>query len=145
MTLLAATVLLAMLALVSFNALAGPDRGPFDPALLATYLWVVGISVLGGVASFYVKVKRGQARAFNLAELVGEIVTSAVAGLITFWLCTSASLSPWLTAAFVGIAGHMGSRALFLLEKVLERWLDRFGVSAPGTASAREAEQSQKG
>lgn len=121
------------LGLAAFDVYAqgAVDKGPFDPSLWMSYIWVMGIAVLGGCASFYLKVKRGQARYFNLAELVGEIVTSALAGIITFWLCKSAGVNDYLSAAFVGIAGHMGSRALFLLEKVLERWFERFGVSAP--------------
>ena len=60
-------------------------------------------------------------------ELIGEIATSAFAGLITFWLCEAAQLDPLVTAALVGISGHMGSRALYQFE----RWAQtRLGNSA---------------
>ncbi|WP_236640481.1 phage holin family protein, partial [Tepidimonas charontis] len=60
----------------------------------------------------------------NLFELIGELATSAFAGLITFWLCEAAQFKPLITAALVGISGHMGSRAIFQLE----RWAQaRFG------------------
>lgn len=115
------------LALVAFDAFAqAPDRGPFDHALLGAYAWIIGVSLLGGFASFYRRVKSGETKWVNLSELVGELATSAVAGLITFWLCKSAGLGEWTTAAFVGIAGHMGSRALFVFEKILEQWAAKF-------------------
>lgn len=129
--------------LAAFDAYAqaaSMDRGPFDPSLLATYGWMIGISLLGGIASFYQKVKRGQARWFNLGELFGELLTSALAGLLTFWLCKDAKVSEYTTAALVGIGGHMGSRALFLLERLLEKWMARFFPSVVhqlGDAEAR--------
>jgi hypothetical protein len=52
-------------------------------------------------------------------------VTSAFAGLITFWLCEWAVVHPLLTAALVGISGHMGSRAIFKLERLAERIADK--------------------
>lgn len=115
--------------------------GPFDVKLLATYGWIIGISILGGVASFYQKVKKGQARWINLGELFGELATSALAGVLTYWVCRYAGLSEWLTAAFIGIGGHMGSRALFLLEKMLERWFERVS----GQASAPSQHEPARG
>lgn len=133
-TLLAIVVAVAV-ALAAFSvwaqAAALADKGPFDPSLFVTYGWVVLISMLGGFASFYRKVKSGQARWFNFAEFVGELITSALAGLITFLMCRWAGVNDWLMAALVGIAGHMGSRALFLLEKCFERWAERTFGGAP--------------
>lgn len=91
-------------------------KGPESYAWF-TYLWVIGLSSLGGVVAFLRKVKEGNARAWNFAEFFGEIATSAFAGIITFFLCESSQLTPLMTAALVGITGHMGSRAIFLLEK----------------------------
>jgi hypothetical protein len=39
--------------------------------------------------------------------------------VVTFYLCEAAQFPPVLTAALVGISGHMGSRGLFLIEKHL--------------------------
>ena len=61
-------------------------------------------------------------------ELIGEIATSAFAGLITFWLCEAAQFNPLVTAALVGISGHMGSQAIYQLE----RWAQsRLGKERP--------------
>ena len=70
--------------------------------------------------NFMRKLQNGQTRIFNIAELVGEVVTSGFAGVITFWLCENSNISPLVTAALVGISGHMGSRALFLFEDFLK-------------------------
>ena len=96
------------------------DKDPTSYSFL-TYLWVFGLSSLGGVISFLNKLKKGHARAFNIAEFVGEISASAFAGVITFWLCENAEITPLVTAAFVGVSGHMGSRAIMLFEDYLAR------------------------
>lgn len=94
-----------------------------DPATipLLTYAWVIGISVMGGVVNFMRKLQTGHARVFNLLEFVGEIVTAGFTGIITFYLFTSSGIDPLTTAAAVGVSGHMGSRALFLIEGWLTR------------------------
>lgn len=97
------------------------DKPPTTASLgeLLTWMWVVGLSLIGGVVSFTQKLKAGHVRAWNITELVGECVTSAFVGVITFNLCQWQGFPPPLTAALVGIASHMGSRALFKLETVL--------------------------
>ena len=96
-----------------------PDKSPETYSAL-TYLWVFGLAALGGAVSFIRKIKLGHARVFNVVEFIGEIFTSAFAGVLTFYLCEWSSFSQLATAAFVGIAGHMGSRAIFMLEKFFE-------------------------
>jgi hypothetical protein len=96
------------------------DKDPTSYPLL-TYAWVLGLSALGGFVSFMNKIKSGKTRAFNIAEFLGEIATSAFAGIITFWLCENAQFSPLITAALVGVTGHMGSRAIMLFEDYLSK------------------------
>ena len=95
------------------------EKDPTSYSLL-TYVWVFGLSILGGVVNFMRKIQEGHSRAFNIIEFIGEIVTAAFAGVITFWLCENANFSPLLSAAFVGVSGHMGSRALFAFEDFLK-------------------------
>ena len=92
-----------------------PEKSPETYSIL-TYGWVFALAILGGVVSFMRKLQSGHTRAFNIIEFVGEIVTSAFAGVLTFWMCEHSGLSPLVTAAFVGISGHMGSRAIFMAE-----------------------------
>ena len=92
-----------------------PEKDPTSYSFL-TYGWVFGLAILGGVVSFMRKLQAGHAKVFNIVEFLGEIVTSAFAGVIAFWLCENAEFSPLMTACIVGVSGHMGSRAIFLLE-----------------------------
>jgi LydA holin phage, holin superfamily III len=96
-----------------------PEKDPTSYSLL-TYAWVFMLAILGGVVNFMHKLKAGHTRVFNFVEFIGELVTSAFAGVITFWLCENAGISPLMTAAFVGVSGHMGSRAIFMLENWLK-------------------------
>jgi len=97
-----------------------PEKDPTSYSFL-TYGWVFGLAILGGVVSFMRKLQAGHARVFNLVEFLGEIVTSAFAGVITFWMCEHSNLSPLVTAALVGISGHMGSRSIFMAESWLAK------------------------
>lgn len=92
-----------------------PEKSPETYSFI-TYGWVFALAILGGVVSFVRKLQLGHTRVFNLVEFIGEIVTSAFAGVLTFWMCEHSGLSPLITAAFVGISGHMGSRAIFMAE-----------------------------
>jgi len=92
-----------------------PEKDPTTYSLL-TYAWILILSGWGGIINFLRKRKAGETRPFNVAELVGEIFTSGFAGILTFWLCEYSGIPPLMTAAMVGISGHMGSRALYHLE-----------------------------
>lgn len=56
--------------------------------------------------------------AFSFLRLSIEVITSGFVGIVSFMLCDQAELSWNATAAIVAISGHMGTRALFLIEKV---------------------------
>lgn len=92
---------------------------------LLTYAWVFGLAMLGGAASFVRRVRSGQAKYSNIIELIGELVVSAFAGLVTYFLCRSANFDDMLTAAFIAISGHMGTRIIFMFESYLVK---RFGL-----------------
>jgi len=66
------------------------------------------------------KIKDRRVRAWNVAEFAGELATSAFSGVMTFYLCQWSGFSGVLTAALVGISGHMGSRAIYTMEKFFE-------------------------
>lgn len=87
-----------------------------------SYLWVVGLSSLGGIVHYF-NVMRETKMKFNLFALIGEILTSAFVGIITFFLCDAAGLNWQMTAAMVGISGHMGTRAIFKFEKLWSKTL----------------------
>lgn len=100
-----------------------PDKDPTTYSLI-TYLWVVLLASIGGAVNFARKLKAGTVRAFNITEFIGELMTSGFAGVLTFWLCEYAEVKPLLAAVLIGISGHMGSRAIFRIEKWAE---EKFG------------------
>lgn len=97
-----------------------PEKDPTTYSLL-TYAWVFALSAWGGIVSWIRKRNNGETRPFNLTEFIGEIITSAFAGIITFYLCESAQIAPVITAALVAVSGHMGTRAIYFAEQLLER------------------------
>lgn len=97
-----------------------------DPSTypLITYIWVLLLACWGGIVGYLRKRRMGIIKRFSVTEFVGEVVTAAFAGMITFFLCEAAQLNPMVSAAMIGVSGHMGSRAVFLFEDWLQR---RFG------------------
>jgi hypothetical protein len=92
-----------------------PEKDPTTYSLI-TYAWVAALSAWGGTVNWLRKRKAGDTRPFNFMELVGELMTSAFAGVLTFWLCEASGIHPLISAALVGISGHMGSRAIYHME-----------------------------
>ena len=90
-----------------------------------TICWVALLSISGGIASYVKKVSNGIIKRFSIVELIGELFISGFVGIITFLLCDSAGFDTRITAAIVGISGHMGSRAIFLLETVINKKFNR--------------------
>lgn len=92
---------------------------------LRQYGFVLAISLLGGFVAWYAKVRKGELVATNLSALVGELTTSALSGLLAFYICEYLNFAPVLTAAIVGVAGHMGTRAISWAEEWLKKRADR--------------------
>jgi hypothetical protein len=96
-----------------------------DPTTWGYGIWAlaVGMSAAGGLVNFYARVKQGHTRAFNVIELVGEVFTSAFVGLGVFMAGQSYDQPIGLCAAMAGVGGHMATRLLFAIEKLLEHRL----------------------
>ena len=90
-----------------------------EPAL--TFAWMLMLAIWGGIAGYIRKVKLGIAPRFSIVELIGEIVVSGFVGIITLYLCQAAEFDIYLSAALVGISGHFGSRAVFVIEQLLQK------------------------
>lgn len=117
-------------AIVAFFPVMGhaADASSLDAAL-RQYGFMLSVALLGGLVSWIHKVRTGKARAYNVMGLIGELATSAFAGLMAYWLCQWANTPEPLTAALVGIAGHMGTRAIDKFESWAE---SRFGSMVGG-------------
>lgn len=89
------------------SRLAGPNGG---------YFWLVILALWGGTASYISRLKQNRGMAFSLAEWVGELTISGFAGLIMAYLCAEMHMSWYMTAVATAITGHMGGRALFMIE-----------------------------
>jgi hypothetical protein len=122
-------LLAAIVACLPFASRAA-DQDPLDYPV-RQYGFMLGVALLGGLVSWIAKVRAGQASAYNVMQLVGELATSAFAGLIAFWICAWAGTPGPLTAALVGVSGHMGTRAIGLFETWAEK---RFGGLVGGVS-----------
>lgn len=84
-------------------------------AEVASLFWFVALAAWGGTVSYLSRLKRYKLT-FSFIELMGEWAISGFAGLITAYACAANDVSYPLTAALSGIAGHMGGRAIHILE-----------------------------
>ena len=92
-----------------------------DQVIAAGLMFVIG--AIGGAVSFWQRRLASELRPFRISELVGELCVSGFVGIGTFWVMAGLHVNSWLTAAAVGICGHMGTRVIFLAEKWIERRL----------------------
>lgn len=115
------TVVALILAMQATIAHAN-GKHPLDYSL-REYIFLLSFALLGGFVAFYSKVRNGTVQAWNVTHLIGELTTSAFAGLLAFWICEGVGLSSLYTASLVGISGHMGARAITLFERwATARW-----------------------
>ena len=85
----------------------------------------IALSVFGGIVNYVHRMDK-HGMAFSLFRLMVDIFTSGFVGIVSFMLCDAAGLGWSTTAAVVAISGHMGTRALFLIEKAAEKFAVNF-------------------
>lgn len=106
---------------------------PKDPLSypLRTYGFMLAVAILGGFVSWYAKVRRNEIPGGSVFHLIGEITTSAFAGMLTFFACEYANFPQLLTAALVGVSGHMGAKIITLVEEAAKKRIEqRAGVAS---------------
>ena len=99
-----------------------PYQSP-DNVPLLTYLWVFLLSLWGGISSNIRKMKDGTLPRFSFSELIGDVVISGFIGLLTFFICEYYAVGQMLTAVFIGISAHMGTRAIYAMEMAISKRL----------------------
>jgi hypothetical protein len=105
---------------------------------LREYGVILCIALLGGFSRWYMAVRRGEANMLSFSALIGELAVSAFSGLLTFWICESFDVSPLITAAAAGLAGHAGGNGITYLERFGKRYAEkRFGVTGPAPLDDR--------
>ncbi len=97
-----------------------PEKDP-TTWTLGTWILVIGISMLGGLSSWYRRVKLGHTRVFNLVEFVGEAATSGLMGFVGFSLAVSYFDDMAIAAVSGGMCAHFSTRLLFQAEGLLEK------------------------
>jgi len=80
------------------------------------YVGLIALALWGGTASHLSRMKR-MGIPFSLAELVGEWVICGFAGMLTLLICESYGINFAMTGALTGISGHMGGRAIFMIQQ----------------------------
>ena len=105
---------------VTHATAAAENKGPLDYSL-GQYGVMLATALLGGLVSWLAKVRKGEVNGWQLHMLIGELCTSAFAGLVAFWLCEWAGAPQLLTVSLVAIAGHMGTRAIASFEDFAQR------------------------
>jgi len=105
---------------------------------LREYGVVLATALVGGMASWWIKVRRGEMQLWNMAALIGELSVSAFAGMLAFWLCEYLNFHPLLTASIVGMTGHAGARGLTWLESIGKKTIEkRLGIDTPDTTKGQ--------
>jgi hypothetical protein len=87
---------------------------------LSTWLFVLTVSCAGGLVNWLKKLRQGHTNAFKIVEFIGEVFTSGFVGLMVFMVMHNFDQPIGINAACAGVAGHMATRILFLIERILE-------------------------
>lgn len=103
------------------------DKDPTTYSLL-TYLWVFLLALTGGLVAFIRRLNKSR-KPLPLAEvflkLLGELIISGFAGVLTFYLCEYWSFDQLFTAVLVAISGHLGGGAIDRIAKVWDAAIDK--------------------
>lgn len=93
-----------------------------DPTVWPWTVWLLGLgmSLAGGFINWYSRVRAGNIASFNLIELIGELFTSGAVGIGVFMALESWDQPLGICAALAGVGGHMSTRLLFAVGRVIE-------------------------
>lgn len=100
-------------------------KEPLVNSTWISYLWVVGVSLWGGVTSYLEKKEP-----VTFITFAAHISSASFAGLMTFLLCQYGSIPGPLTGICCGVASHLGTPALIKLAMKLKIVRDFFDTSA---------------
>jgi hypothetical protein len=104
-----------------------PEKDPQNWSL-ATWLLAISMATGGGIVNWYSRIKAGLARPYSIVELAGEIFTSGFVGIGSFMLLASMDQPTGFCAAVAGVSGHMATRLLFVIERIIESRINRMAA-----------------
>ncbi|MDL2284384.1 phage holin family protein [Oxalobacter sp. OttesenSCG-928-P03] len=117
--------IIALIILCLVPVVAGAGETEFHEVYsMWTIFWVSAWSICGFIVSYAARLGRGEIKRIKLMEFVGEMVTAGFAGWITFILGRKSGLDIDIVYGMAGVAGHMGTRTMFFLEKFVQRFFD---------------------
>ncbi|SJM89981.1 phage holin family protein [Crenothrix polyspora] len=87
---------------------------------LATWLLGFGIGVVGGALKFFSSPQMKDKK-LSAYALILDIVTSGFVSLIAFMALNTLEVPIGLSVSLGGVCGHMSTRLLFLIERIIER------------------------
>ena len=90
------------------------------------YIWFIMLAIWGGTVNYLTRINRGNVQFFSFFELMGEWFISGFAGLLTAYVCIEMEMSWNMTAFFTGVSGHLGGRAIGMLESYAKRHFPSF-------------------
>ncbi|WP_333609340.1 phage holin family protein [Arsukibacterium sp.] len=90
------------------------------------WIWFIVLAIWGGTANYISRIRKNNMK-FSTVELIGEWTISGFAGVVTGLLCMEYGMGMNMTFAMVAIAGHAGGRAIFLLENLYAKRIDKKG------------------
>lgn len=100
----------------------------YSPLVIAFYM---AIGALGGLVNKLQRWTGGEPPhcwKCALARLATELITSGFIGLLTLFACDELGISRNWTAICTATAGHMGCRAIFIIERALVKRLTKIEI-----------------
>jgi hypothetical protein len=88
------------------------DKNPATDSL-GTYLYAIGLAVLGGLVKYMNNTDR-----FKAWTLLRDLITAGFCGLLTFWMCEWMNIVGPLSAILIAASGLMGTRLLKEVENI---------------------------
>ena len=104
-----------------------PAKDPNNYPVIA-YIIVTGISLFGGISGYLRKIQRGLTKKFSIFELITEAFISVFVGFSAFYLCELSDMDSNATRAIVLITSHFSTKAIYILEFLMDRQAERIGI-----------------
>jgi len=103
------------------------DKDPTTYSML-TYMWVFLLAIAGGFVAFIRRLNQTPCPLplhIVFTRLIGELLISGFAGVVTFYLCEYWGFDQLLTAVMVAISGHLGGGAIDRISKIWDAAVDK--------------------
>lgn len=97
----------------------------FDRENLLVWTACLCFAVWGGIVGYYRKVKQGMLHTWW--KFLGEVSTSALAGVAVGILALDVGVSTVQALLMTSVAGHMGGKVFDIAENVVKNFLEGLG------------------